>query len=436
MTAVARVAGEPMGQRGIAAKRIVTADPARITTANPLGVVEDGVILYDEHSISFIGPRAKAAHVPIIDYGDRVITPGLVDAHTHAAWVGSRHDEYAMRMAGADYRAIGAAGGGILSSFRAVEAATEEQIAATLTARLRRMAELGVTTCEVKSGYGLEPDGERKQLRAIARAGARDGVPHVVATYLALHALPASAKNSRDHYVLRAATSLVPEIAAAKLASFVDAYVDQNAFTVDEARLLCESARRAGLGVRLHVGQFADVGGAQLCAEMGARSADHLEHVDEAGIEALALAGVAAVLLPVACFTLGQAPPPVAALRAAGVSLVVASDANPGTAPSESLPLAMAFAVRMYEMSPAETILGATRNAAASLGLWGGNTPHPRGVLVAGARADLVVWDLPHENAIVQPWGGPKTWVVMRDGVRIGGAEARDRDGDPAATLR
>jgi len=407
---------------GVAAKRIVTGDPARITAGNPLGIVEDGVVVYDDRSISWVGPRASAAQVPIVDYGDRVVTAGLVDAHTHAAWVGSRHDEYAVRMAGGDYRAIAAAGGGILSSYRAVAAASEDEIAETLVARLRRMANLGVTSCEVKSGYGLDPDGERKQLRAIEQARRTAGVPHVVATYLALHALPESARASRDHYVLRVASSLVPEIAEAKLASFVDAYVDQNAFTVDEARIVCESARRAGLGVRLHVGQFADVGGAQLCADVGARSADHVEHIDAEGIAVLARAGVAAVLLPVASFTLGQAPPPVAALRAAGVSLVVASDANPGTAPSESLPLAMAMAVRMYAMTPAEVLLGATRLAAASLGLWGAGMRKPRGALAPGARADLVVWDLPHENAIVQPWGGPKTWVVLRDGLRIGGA--------------
>ncbi len=407
---------------GVAAKRIVTGDPALITPANPLGVVEDGVVVYDDRSISWVGPRASAADVPMVDYGDRVVTAGLVDAHTHAAWVGSRHDEYAVRMAGGDYRAIAAAGGGILSSFRAVAAACEAEITETLVARLRRMANLGVTSCEVKSGYGLEPDGERKQLRAIDQARQAPGVPHVVATYLALHALPESAKASRDHYVLRAASSLVPEIAAAKLASFVDAYVDQNAFTVDEARIVCESAKRVGLGVRLHVGQFADVGGAQLCADVGARSADHVEHIDAEGIAVLARAGVAAVLLPLASFTLGQPPPPVAALRAAGVALVVASDANPGTAPSESLPLAMAMAVRLYGMTPAEVLLGATRLAAASLGLWGAGIRKPRGALAPGARADLVVWDLPHENAIVQPWGVAKTWVVLRDGLRVGGA--------------
>lgn len=401
--------------KGIAAKRIVTCDPARATKDDPLGVVEDGVVLFDAHGISFVGRRASVQidpNVVVTDYGDRVVTPGLVDAHTHAAWVGSRHDEYVLKVAGADYRAIAAAGGGILSSSRAVTAASEEAIADTLVARLRRMAALGVTTCEVKSGYGLEPDGERKQLRAIARARKDGSLPRVVPTFLALHALPESARvdaASRARYVEYVATTLVREVARESLAQFVDAYVDQNAFTVEEARRVCEAARSHGLGIRLHVGQFADVGGVKLCVEMGAKSADHLENVGTADMEAMAAAGVAATLLPIASFVLGQAPPPVAALRAAGVALLVASDANPGTAPSESLPLAMAFAVRLYGLTPAEAILGATRVAATSLG-------SPAGILAPGAPSDIVVWDLPHENAILQPWGSSKTHAVLRGG--------------------
>jgi imidazolonepropionase len=401
---------------GIAAKRIVTCDPSRATKDDPLGVIDDGVVLFDEGKVSFVGPRsASHANDALVDYGDRVITPGLVDAHTHAAWVGSRHDEYVLKVAGADYRAIAAAGGGILSSSRAVAAATEDAITETLTARLRRMAALGVTTCEVKTGYGLEPDAERKQLRAIARARKDASLPHVVPTFLALHALPESARvdaSARDRYVQHVATTLVPEVAREDLARFVDAYVDQNAFTVEEARLVCEAARSHGLGIRLHVGQFADIGGAKLCVELGAKSADHLENVSAADLAAMAKAGVAATLLPIASFVLGQAPPPIAALRAAGVSLVVASDANPGTAPSESLPLAMAFAVRLYGLTPAEAILGATRVAASSLGV-------PAGVLAPGLRADVVVWDLPHENAILQPWGTSKTHAVLRSGASI-----------------
>ncbi len=420
---------------GIAARRIVTCDPSRATADNPLGVIEDGAVLYDDHSISWIGPRAAAQDkVPIVDYGDRVVTPGLIDAHTHAAWAGSRHEEYAVRMAGGDYRAIAAAGGGILSTYRAVTATSEDALYEQLAARLGRMADLGVTTVEVKSGYGLEPEGELKQLRAIARARAEASLPGVVPTYLALHALPEAAKAKRDHYVLRAGTSLLQEIARADLARFVDAYVDENAFTVDEARLVCEAATRLGLGVRLHVGQFADVGGAQLCAELGARSADHLEHVDARGIEALAKGGTFATLLPVASFTLRQEPPPVDAFRKGGVGMVVASDANPGTAPSESLPLAMALAVRLYGLTPSEAILGATRNAAASLGLAGHGVSGPRGSLVPGARADLVVWDLPHELAILQPWGAPKTHLVLRQGAPIAGSAITERRASTSRT--
>jgi imidazolonepropionase len=362
--------------------------------------------------VAWIGPRAEAPPADeSFDGGNAVLTPGLVDAHTHAAWVGSRHGEHGLRMAGADYRAIAAAGGGIAASARAVAAASEEEIAAMLASRIARMARLGVTCVEVKSGYGLEPDGERKQLRAISRVGDRRDLPAVVPTFLALHALPAGA--NREAYVENATRVLVPEIAQGGLARFVDAYVDANAFTVTEARGLSVAAKGVGLGVRMHVGQFADVGGAELCAEMGALSADHLEHVGPRGIAALAAGRVSAGLLPTACFTLGQKPPPVPELRAAGVPLVVASDANPGTAPTESLPLAMAIGVRLFGLSPAEAILGATRLAADALG------EPERGRVTVGARADLVMWDLPHEMAIVQPWGGPRVQRVIRDGVNL-----------------
>jgi imidazolonepropionase len=393
------------------ALRVVTCDPARATASDALGTIEDGAVVVEGGRIAWVGPRRAApAADESFEGGDRVLTPGLVDAHTHAAWVGSRHGEYSLRMAGADYRAIAAAGGGIASSARAVADASEEEIADVLAKRLGRMARLGVTCVEVKSGYGLEPDGERKQLGAIARASRRTGLPAVVPTFLALHALPAGA--NREGYV-ESARGLVADVARDKLARFVDAYVDANAFTVEEARGVCQVARGAGLGVRMHVGQFADVGGAELCAELGALSADHLEHVGPAGVAALAHGGVSAGLLPTASFTLGQAPPPVAALRAAGVPLVVASDANPGTAPTESLPLAMAMAVRLYGLTPAEAILGATRLAADALGERG------RGRVVVGGPADLVMWDLPHEIALVQPWGGSRIRNVARDGIVI-----------------
>jgi len=323
-------------------------------------------------------------------------------------------------MGGADYRTIAAAGGGIASSARAIAAATEDEIARALAARVARMARLGVTCVEVKSGYGLEADQERKQLRAIARVVAQSDSAVVVPTFLALHSLP-SAQDARHQstvvdrtaYVAYVANELVPEVARQGLARFVDAYVDANAFTTAEARLVGRAAKAVGLGVRLHVGQFADVGGAELAAELGARSADHLEHVGREGIEALASARVAAGILPTACFTLAQSPPPVAELRDAGVAMVVASDANPGTAPTESLPLAMAIAVRVCKLTAAEAILGATRIAADAL-----DEPE-RGRIAVGARADLVAWDLPHELALVQPWGISRARRVWRDGLVI-----------------
>jgi len=407
--------------RGFAARRVVTCDPAR---EGLLGVIEDGAVVLEGKSITYVGPRSGLpGGVPITELGERVITPGLVDAHTHACWAGSRHDEYAVRMAGGDYHEIAKAGGGILSTQRAVAAATERELAAALHARLRRMAALGVTTVEVKSGYGLEPAVEKKQLVTIARVAQQRDIPTIVPTFLALHALPESAQADRAAYVAHVCKKLVPEVAAAALARFVDAYVDENAFSVEEARGLCESARANHLGARLHVGQFADVGGAELAAATSAASVDHLEHVSPAGIAALARAGVAAVLLPVASFTLGQRPPPVAALREAGVPIVVASDSNPGTAPTESLPLALALAVRSYGLSPEEALLGATRLAAASLGL------RDRGCIREGARADLVVWDLPHERAIVQPWGVPRALHVLRAGRDIGGRPEDAADG-------
>jgi imidazolonepropionase len=395
---------------GFAAARVVTCDPQRTDAARPLGAIERGAVVVDGGLLAYVGPREGApAGVPVEDLGECVITPGLVDAHTHAAWAGSRHAEYAARMAGDDYRAIARAGGGIRSTHRAVADASEEDLARALASRLRRMASLGVTTVEVKSGYGLESVHERKQLAAVARTAARSDVPAVVPTLLALHALPPG-EADRTAFAARVARELVPEVGRERLARFVDAYVDADAFAPEQARVVGDAARAAGLGIRLHVGQFADVGGAELAASLGAASADHLEHVSDAGVEALARARVAAVLLPVASFTLGQAAPPVGRLRDAGVPLVVASDANPGTAPTESLPLAMALAVRMYGLSPDEAILGATRHAATSLAL------ADRGVLRVGARADLVVWDLSHEHAIVQPWGARKTRLVLVEG--------------------
>lgn len=407
----------------ITARRLVTCDPSRARPGDPLGVLEDAAVLVEGGVITAVGPRAEVLGqrphgAPVKEIAaEGVVTPGLIDAHTHAPWAGSRDAEYAVRMAGGDYEAIAAAGGGIVATMRAVRAAPVDALAHALRARLRRMAALGVTTVEAKSGYGLDEASERKQLEAVAEAARDASLPRLVPTYLALHALPPEAGGDRRAYAEAVARVALPAMATAGLCRYVDAYVDRSAFSVDDARLVLSRALDLGLGARLHAGQFADVGAAELAAELGAASADHLEQVGPAGIEALARAGVAAVLLPVASFTLRQAPPPVPELRAAGVPLVVASDANPGTAPTESLPLALALAVRSYGLTVAEALLGATREAARALGL-----AEVTGVLRPGLGADLVLWDLPHENAIMQPWGGPRTRVVLRAGEVIVGA--------------
>lgn len=390
-----------------AAARLLTCDGAG------LGAMDDGAVVVEAGRIVAVGDRAALAGAhPDAERVDHpgLITPGLIDAHTHAAWVGSRGREYVMRMQGDDYEAIGRAGGGIVASMRAVREASIDDIEAALRGRLRRMAAMGVTTVEIKSGYGLDEASERRQLEAVHRVAGDPRLPAVSPTFLALHALPPETSSKGAH--ASACLGWLDGIAADGLCRWVDAYIDRSAFSVDEARPVLERARDLGLGIRVHVGQFADVGGAELAAALDAHSADHLEHVSEAGAHALAASGVHAVLLPVASFTLGQAPPPIALLRKAGVKMVVASDANPGTAPTESLPLAIALAIRSYGLTLEEALLGATRHAAASLDA-------PAGVLRPGAPADLVLWDLTHEADLAQPWGVPKALRVLRAGTAL-----------------
>lgn len=396
----------------VRAKRVVT---CVATASDPLGVLQDHVIAIENGRIAHCGPEATLPEwcAPLLCHSAELVTPGLIDAHTHAAYMGSRHDEYLLRMAGEGYEAIAKAGGGIVASMRAIRAAGEGEIVRTLCERLVRMAELGITTVEVKSGYGLDLENETKQLRAIRAVAQQTSVPRVIPTYLGLHALPPEAKASRDEYIARVVSDDLAAIAREGLAQFCDAYIDRNAFSVAEADRFFARATSLGLGIRAHVGQFADVGGAELAARFGAASVDHMEHVSRTGLEALARANVRVGLLPIASFTLAQAPPALAELKAHGIRCFVASDANPGTAPTLSLPLALAFAVRMYGLSAQDAILGATREAAISLGL------SDTGTLAVGQRADLVLWDLPHEAVLLQPWGSSLAKRVYRDGVLI-----------------
>ncbi len=374
--------------------------------ADPLGLITDGAVLCEGGRVVWVGPdedadaASRALDVVVaerVDLGGRLLTPGLVDCHTHAVFAGDRSDEFAMRARGAGYLEIAKAGGGIAATLGPTRAATDADLERLTVDRLVAARATGTTTAEVKSGYDLTIAGEQRLLRVIARAGAQAGVA-VVPTLLC-HVIPPERKADRDVYVRELAEVLVPAVAAGGLATAVDIYCDDGAFTRDETATVLGAARGAGLAVKAHAGQFSDQGAAELCAELGALSVDHVEQVSDAGIAALAAAGTVAVMLPGACVQLRLPPPPVARLRAAGVPLAVASDLNPGSSYSSSLPLQMWMATTHFAMSVEEAWLGVTRVAARALGL------SDRGMLAPGARADLVAWNAEHPAAIPYQYG-------------------------------
>ena len=374
--------------------------------ADPLGMISDGAVLTEAGHVVWVGPSADAAAAcraldvlpgERVDLGGRLLTPGLVDCHTHAVFAGDRSAEFALRARGATYLEIAAAGGGIAATLGPTRAATESTLERLTVDRMQAARATGTTTMEVKSGYDLTVAGELKLLRVVGRAGARAGMS-VVPTLLC-HVVPPERKADRDAYVGELADVLVPTVATDRLATSVDVYCDEGAFTRDESERIWRAAVDAGLAVRGHVGQFSDQGAAELCAAFGALSVDHVEHVSDDAIAALAAAGTVAVMLPGACVQLRLPPPPVEKLRAAGVPLAVASDLNPGSSCSSSLPLQMWLATTHFGMTVEEAWLGVTRVAARALGLV------DRGVLAPGARADLVVWNAEQPAAIPYQYG-------------------------------
>jgi len=406
------------------------------TPDDPLGLLDEGAIVVAGGRIAWVGlmdelPVAAASlglevsevpgRVERIDAGGRLVTPGLVDCHTHLIFAGSRAGEYALRARGATYQEIAAAGGGIAATLAATRAEPFDELVRITAERARRALALGVTTVEVKSGYDLTIDGEILLLDALHLAGCVDGdrrsppqgrAPTRVIPTLLAHVVPPEARAERDTYVRAIVEQLVPRAAASRLCASVDVYCDEGAFTLAETRVILEAAQRAGLGVRAHAGQFADLGAAELLAELGGLSADHLEHVSEAGIAALAGAGVVAVMLPVACVQLKMAPPPIEQLRAAGVPLALASDLNPGTGWCEGLQVPMWLATSHYGMTLEEAWLGVTRHAARALGR------DDLGVLTRDASADLVVWDTDHPADLAYRFTAPLARDVIVRGAR------------------
>jgi imidazolonepropionase len=357
---------------------------------NPLGIVENGAIGIAEGKVVRVGKRTELAgfRAKQVDaLGGAWVTPGLIDCHTHLVFGGTRADEHAMRRAGASYEDIAEAGGGISSTVKRTAAASDEQLLQQSRRRLQALMRGGCTTVEVKSGYGLDSKSELRLLKIAGKLGQGEAV-RIVPTLLALHALPADQRERRANYVSEVIDKLIPAAAKQGLATSVDAFCETIAFTPDEVERVFKAAAHNGLRVRLHAEQLSNQHGAALAAKYHALSADHLEHLDEAGAKAMAAAGTVAVLLPGAYYALQEKKkPPVALLRKHKVPIAVATDCNPGTSPLLSPTLAINMACTLFGLTPEEAIAGMTINAARVLGL-----AHTVGSIAPGKQADLCAW--------------------------------------------
>ena len=363
---------------------------------NPLGIMANAAIGIQDGRIVRVGKRTELAGFrarEVVPLGGAWVTPGLVDCHTHLVFGGTRADEHALRHAGATYEQIAEAGGGIASTVAATRAASADELRDQARRRLDALMAGGVTTIEIKSGYGLDTAAEIRLLNA-AKAIGRDVPVRIVPTLLALHALPPG--EDRTAYVKMVAEEMIPAVAKAGLASSVDAFCETIAFTPQEVERIFTAARANGLAVRLHAEQLSNQSGAALAAKYKALSADHLEHLDAAGAKAMAAAGTVAVLLPGAFYALQETKkPPVQLLRDAGVPIAIATDCNPGTSPLLSPTLAMNMACTLFGLTPEEALTGMTLNAARALGL-----AHDIGSIEAGKAADLCVWRIADLNEL------------------------------------
>ena len=363
-----------------------------------LGVVDKGLIAAKDGRIVYAGPAKDA---PALDASDRIgcegrwITPGLIDCHTHLVYAGDRAHEFELRLAGASYEEVARAGGGIVSTVRETRVASEDALVAAALPRLDALLAEGVTTIEIKSGYGLELETERRQLRAARRLASERSID-VRTTFLGAHALPPEI-GDKDAYIAIVCDDMLPAIAADGLAEAVDAFCEGIAFSPEQTRRVLEAARRHGLRVKLHADQLSNLKGAALAASFGALSADHLEYADSEGAAAMAKAGTVAVLLPCAYYFIRETQaPPVALFRQHGLGMAVATDCNPGTSPSTSLLTAMNMAATFFRLTVEENIAGVTREAARALGRLG-----EVGTLEAGKLCDLAIWNIERPAELV-----------------------------------
>ncbi|MDF3160324.1 imidazolonepropionase [Pseudomonas proteolytica] len=380
-------------------------------------IIKDGAMVTAGTLIEWIGPRAE---LPSGDYGQTHdlqgawVTPGLIDCHTHTVFGGNRSGEFEQRLQGVSYAEIAAAGGGIASTVRATRAATEDELFDSSRKRLRSLLRDGVTTVEIKSGYGLDLANERKMLRVARRLG-RELPVSVRATCLAAHALPPEYKDRADDYIEHICNEMLPALAAEGLVDAVDAFCEYLAFSTEQVERVFKVAQRLGLPVKLHAEQLSSLHGSSLAARYQALSADHLEFMTEEDAIAMAASGTVAVLLPGAFYFLRETQlPPMDALRKHGVKIAIASDLNPGTSPALSLRLMLNMACTLFRMTPEEALAGATRHAATALGM--GDT---HGSLEVGKVADFVAWQIDRPADLAYWLGGELDKRVVRHGVDV-----------------
>lgn len=378
-----------------------------------IGHIGDGVLAIRDGRIAWLGTRSELDRLQwssaVISPGEGLwITPGLIECHTHLIYAGDRAHEFEARLRGVTYEEIARAGGGIVSTMRATRAADVDELLATSLVRAEAFAREGVTTLEVKSGYGLDLDNELKMLQVGRLLGERLGIS-VINTFLGAHALPPEYSGRQDDYVRLIVEEMLPAVAAGRLADAVDAYHERIAFTREQTARIFARAAGLGLPLRLHADQLSDCGGGMLAAEHRALSADHLEYSSDESIGRMAAAGVVAGLLPGAFYFLREKQlPPIERMRAHGMAMAVSSDCNPGTSPMASLLTAMNMACVLFRMTPTEVLHGVTRHAAKALGL-----SHDRGVLRAGMRADLAIWQLRHPQQLCAELGGHRPVEVV-----------------------
>lgn len=397
---------------------LVNADVATMAeTSAPYGLIADGAVALAGADIAWTGPRdALPDHgAASVDCGGAILTPGLVDCHTHLVYGGNRAAEFEERLNGVSYEEISRRGGGIASTVAATRAESEEQLIASGAERLAALCAEGVTTVEIKSGYGLDTETECKMLRVARALGRRDGVD-VVTSFLGAHAIPADYKGRPGDYITLVCEEMLPAAAAGGLADAVDGFCEGIAFSPDEIERVFRKAVELGLPVKLHAEQLSDLGGAALAARYGALSADHLEYLSQPGVDAMAEAGSVAVLLPGAFYYLHETQkPPVDALVQAGVPIAVATDLNPGSSPVNSLLTAMNMACVLFGLTPEQALTGVTANAAKALGLT------DRGTIEPGRKADLALWDVSGPGELAYPLGANPCLAAYKDGVKVAG---------------